>query len=165
MTQYTDKTLDSIDYEAIRNRINQDNHFLQSSRMHVKEIRNGYAVVEMSIDEQIQNIYGLVHGGALLPWRIRLQELPVFLMEPKPLHNVLIFIFFVRASAENCMRSPLKSPARIQPLFMMSKSMIKMTNFSVPLTLRCFFYTTGRSNRFQNPLFFQNFRRLRQNLF
>lgn len=53
------------DYEAIASRINQDNHFLQSSSMQVTDIREGYARVEMIIDEKILNIYGLVHGGAL----------------------------------------------------------------------------------------------------
>ena len=46
-------------------RINRDNHFLQSSRMKVTDAGDGYATVEMKIDEQILNIYGLVHGGAI----------------------------------------------------------------------------------------------------
>lgn len=53
------------DYQAIASRINRDNHFLQSSSMEVTDIRDGYARVEMVIDEKILNIYGLVHGGAL----------------------------------------------------------------------------------------------------
>ncbi len=53
------------DYQAIAQRINQDNHFLQSSSMRVTDIRDGYARVEMVIDEKILNMYGLVHGGAL----------------------------------------------------------------------------------------------------
>lgn len=53
------------DYKAIADRINQDNHFLQSSSMLVTDIRDGYARVEMIIDEKILNMYGLVHGGAL----------------------------------------------------------------------------------------------------
>lgn len=52
-------------YQQIKNRINSDNHFLQSSRMKVVEVRQGFAKVEMDIDEQILNIYGKVHGGAL----------------------------------------------------------------------------------------------------
>ena len=52
-------------YIKIMNRINNDNHFLQSSNMKVTEIRKGYAKVEMNLDEKILNIYGLVHGGAL----------------------------------------------------------------------------------------------------
>lgn len=52
-------------YEQIKERINSDNHFLQSSRMRVTEVRDGFASVEMDIDEQILNIYGKVHGGAL----------------------------------------------------------------------------------------------------
>lgn len=52
-------------YQQILERINQDNHFLQSSRMKVTEVRQGFARVEMDIDEQILNIYGKVHGGAI----------------------------------------------------------------------------------------------------
>lgn len=52
-------------YARIKERINSDNHFLQSSRMRVTEVRDGFASVEMDIDEQILNIYGKVHGGAL----------------------------------------------------------------------------------------------------
>ncbi len=52
-------------YRKIMERINRDNHFLQSSRMRVTDAGKGFAVVEMDIDEQILNIYGLVHGGAL----------------------------------------------------------------------------------------------------
>lgn len=52
-------------YKAIMDRINSDNHFLQSSRMKVVDIGRGFAVVEMHSDEQILNIYDKVHGGAL----------------------------------------------------------------------------------------------------
>lgn len=52
-------------YAAIRERINSDNHFLQSSRMRVCDVRDGFATVEMDVDEQILNIYNKVHGGAL----------------------------------------------------------------------------------------------------
>ncbi|OLU42688.1 PaaI family thioesterase [Ileibacterium valens] len=52
-------------YRRIAERINRDNHFLQSSRMRVKECGAGYAILEMDLDEQLLNIYGLVHGGAL----------------------------------------------------------------------------------------------------
>lgn len=64
------------DYQAIASRINRDNHFLQSSSMEVTDIRDGYARVEMVIDEKILNIYGLVHGGACFPWPIPPRELP-----------------------------------------------------------------------------------------
>lgn len=33
--------------------------------MRVKECGAGYAILEMDLDEQLLNIYGLVHGGAL----------------------------------------------------------------------------------------------------
>lgn len=56
---------DQEKYQHIQDRINQDNHFLQSSRMKVTEVRKGYAKVEMDIDAQILNIYGKVHGGAI----------------------------------------------------------------------------------------------------
>lgn len=52
-------------YKKIMERINSDNHFLQSSRMRVTDVRDGFATVKMQIDSQILNIYGLVHGGAL----------------------------------------------------------------------------------------------------
>ena len=52
-------------YIEIMELINHDNHFLQSSRMRVTEIRQGYAKMQMDLDEQILNSYGFVHGGAL----------------------------------------------------------------------------------------------------
>lgn len=52
-------------YRQIMERINRDNHFLQSSRMKVTDCGPGYATVQMDLDEQILNIYGMVHGGAL----------------------------------------------------------------------------------------------------
>ncbi|MFQ7536024.1 MAG: PaaI family thioesterase [Clostridium sp.] len=37
----------------------------QSNDMQVVEVKEGYAKVEMIIDEQILNVHGFVHGGAL----------------------------------------------------------------------------------------------------
>lgn len=46
-------------------RLNSSSMYLQSNDMHVVEVRKGYAKVEMNIDEQILNVHGFVHGGAL----------------------------------------------------------------------------------------------------
>ena len=46
-------------------RLNSSSQFLQSNDMRVTEVRHGFAKVEMIIDEQILNIHGFVHGGAL----------------------------------------------------------------------------------------------------
>ncbi len=46
-------------------RLNSGSQYLQSNDMKVVELDEGYAKVEMVIDEQILNIHGFVHGGAL----------------------------------------------------------------------------------------------------
>lgn len=46
-------------------RLNSSSKYLQSNDMRVTEVREGYAKVEMIIDDQILNIHGFVHGGAL----------------------------------------------------------------------------------------------------
>ena len=46
-------------------RLNSSSQYLQSNDMRVTEVREGYAKVEMIIDEQILNVHGFVHGGAL----------------------------------------------------------------------------------------------------
>ena len=51
--------------EQLRTRLNSSSQFLQSNDMQVIEVREGYAKVEMTIDEQILNVHGFVHGGAL----------------------------------------------------------------------------------------------------
>ncbi len=51
--------------EALKERLNSSSQFLQSNDMKVVEVDRGYAKVEMIIDEQILNIHGFVHGGAL----------------------------------------------------------------------------------------------------
>ena len=51
--------------EQLMERLNSSSMFLQSNDMRVTEVRQGYAKVEMIIDEQILNIHGFVHGGAL----------------------------------------------------------------------------------------------------
>ena len=50
---------------ALMERLNSSSQFLQSNDMRVTEVRHGFAKVEMIIDEQILNIHGFVHGGAL----------------------------------------------------------------------------------------------------
>ena len=50
---------------ALMDRLNSSSQFLQSNDMRVTEVRHGFAKVEMIIDEQILNIHGFVHGGAL----------------------------------------------------------------------------------------------------
>ncbi len=51
--------------EELKNRLNSSSQYLQSNDMHVVEVKQGYAKVEMLIDEQILNVHGYVHGGAL----------------------------------------------------------------------------------------------------
>ncbi len=55
-----DKTM-----EQLRERLNGSSQFLQSNDMRVIEVREGYAKVEMNIDEQILTVHKFVHGGAL----------------------------------------------------------------------------------------------------
>ena len=50
---------------ALMERLNSSSQFLQINDMRVTEVRHGFAKVEMIIDEQILNIHGFVHGGAL----------------------------------------------------------------------------------------------------
>lgn len=49
----------------LQTRLNSSSKYLQSNDMHVVEVKMGYAKVEMLIDEQILNVHGFVHGGAL----------------------------------------------------------------------------------------------------
>ncbi|MEG0469233.1 PaaI family thioesterase [Amedibacillus sp. YH-ame10] len=51
--------------EELQKRLNSSSMYLQSNDMHVVEVKEGYAKVEMVIDEQILNVHGFVHGGAL----------------------------------------------------------------------------------------------------
>lgn len=51
--------------QELMNRLNGDSQYLQSNDMKVTELQRGYAKVEMVIDEQILNVHGFVHGGAL----------------------------------------------------------------------------------------------------
>lgn len=51
--------------EELKARLNSSSMYLQSNDMHVVEVKEGHAKVEMIIDEQILNVHGFVHGGAL----------------------------------------------------------------------------------------------------
>ncbi|MEG1474345.1 MAG: PaaI family thioesterase [Longicatena sp.] len=51
--------------EQLQKRLNSSSKYLQSNDMRVTEVKIGYARVEMIIDEQILNVHGFVHGGAL----------------------------------------------------------------------------------------------------
>lgn len=51
--------------EQLKERLNSSSKYLQSNDMHVVDVKEGYAKVEMVIDEQILNVHGFVHGGAL----------------------------------------------------------------------------------------------------
>ncbi len=53
------------DYQELIMRLNGNSQYLQSNDMKVTELSEGYARVEMLIDEQILNVHGFVHGGAL----------------------------------------------------------------------------------------------------
>lgn len=54
-----------MDMNALMARLNTSSKYLQSNDMLVIELDEGYAKVEMRIDEQILNVHGFVHGGAL----------------------------------------------------------------------------------------------------
>lgn len=56
---------DMKNQEALMARLNGNSQYLQSNDMKVTELRRGYARVEMIIDQQILNVHGFVHGGAL----------------------------------------------------------------------------------------------------
>lgn len=49
--------------EELKARLNSSSQYLQSNDMRVVEVKEGYAKVEMIIDEQILNVHGFV------PWR------------------------------------------------------------------------------------------------
>ena len=51
--------------EQLKARLNSSSMYLQSNDMHVVEVKERYAKVEMIMDEQILNVHGFVHGGAL----------------------------------------------------------------------------------------------------
>lgn len=51
--------------DALLKRLNSSSQYLQSNDMRVVEVREGYARVEMLIDQQILNVHGFVHGGAM----------------------------------------------------------------------------------------------------
>ena len=51
--------------EQLKKRLNSSSKYLQSNDMRVIDVHEGYAKVEMIIDEQILNGHGFVHGGAL----------------------------------------------------------------------------------------------------
>lgn len=51
--------------DELQIRLNSSSKYLQSNDMRVVEVRKAYAKVEMLIDEQILNVHGFVHGGAL----------------------------------------------------------------------------------------------------
>ena len=51
--------------EQLKERLNSSSKYLQSNDMRVIDVHEGYAKVEMVIDEQILNGHGFVHGGAL----------------------------------------------------------------------------------------------------
>lgn len=54
-----------MDKEALKKRLNGNGQYLQSNDMKVIDVDEGYARVEMTIDAQILNIHGFVHGGAV----------------------------------------------------------------------------------------------------
>lgn len=56
---------DKENMTALMARLNGNSQYLQSNDMKVTELGKGYARVEMIIDQQILNVHGFVHGGAL----------------------------------------------------------------------------------------------------
>lgn len=61
----SDTMSDNKNMDALMKRLNGNSQFLQSNDMKVIELWEGHARVEMVIDEQILNVHGFVHGGAL----------------------------------------------------------------------------------------------------
>ena len=57
--------LENETMEQLKERLNSSSKYLQSNDMRVIDVHEGYAKVEMVIDEQILNGHGFVHGGAL----------------------------------------------------------------------------------------------------
>ena len=57
--------LENETMEQLKERLNSSSKYLQSNDMRVIDVHEGYAKVEMIIDEQILNGLGFVHGGAL----------------------------------------------------------------------------------------------------
>lgn len=51
--------------EELKQRLNSSSQYLQGNDMQIVEVGEGYAKVEMVINEQILNVHGFVHGGAL----------------------------------------------------------------------------------------------------
>ncbi len=72
--------------QALMDRLNSSSQFLQSNDMRVTEVRHGFAKVEMIIDEQILNIHGFVHGGALFSWLTQSPEQQALRQEEIALH-------------------------------------------------------------------------------
>lgn len=54
-----------VNNEELMKRLNSSSQFLQSNDMKVTQVSEGFARVEMMINQQILNIHGFVHGGAL----------------------------------------------------------------------------------------------------
>ncbi len=63
MSEYTEKQNQNM--EELMEHFNGNSQYLQSNDMKVIELWEGHARVEMLIDEQILNVHGFVHGGAL----------------------------------------------------------------------------------------------------
>lgn len=58
--------------EQLKERLNSSSKYLQSNDMRVIDVHEGYAKVEMIIDEQILNGHGFVHAAHCSLWAIRL---------------------------------------------------------------------------------------------
>lgn len=51
--------------QSVIEKINQENPFLKDSLLRIEQLEDGFAAASMTADEEILNIYGMVHGGAL----------------------------------------------------------------------------------------------------
>ena len=51
--------------DELKKRLNSSSQYLQSNDMQVVEVKEGYAKVEMIIDEQILNVHGFVRYDQL----------------------------------------------------------------------------------------------------
>lgn len=55
-----------MDYKKKIEEVNKGNHFMIYNHMKIIEIREDHAVAEMEVKEDSKNLFGGIHGGALV---------------------------------------------------------------------------------------------------
>lgn len=56
---------DTRDYQDIVDKLNAEDSFLKNTCLTVTRLEDGLAVTQMNATEEVLNIYGMVHGGAV----------------------------------------------------------------------------------------------------